>query len=569
MTQSSERPRNSAVVGRSGRWWALAALALSGLTIGLDSTVLNIALPKMSTALHATTGELQWFSASYTLVVGVLMLPAANLGDRYGRKRFLIGSLVLFAVASGWCAASTSAGELIAARAALGLAGAALLPLGFAMLPTLFPTRGEQGRAVSIWTLASALGLPLGPIVGGLLLNHFWWGSVFVINVPLAAFGAVALAVFLPEARSSHPLRLDVPGTLLSSSGLGAVIYGLINAGQHGWVALGTWVPILAGLALLVAFVAWEQRSSHPLIELALFRDSHFTWGTIHATIANFAFFGLLFAVPQYFQSVEGASPFGSGLRLLPMILGLIVGTQAGSRLAKRFGVGIVIAVGFVLAGIGLGGGASTGLSTGYGFAAAWIALLGLGAGIALPTAMGAALGALSAERAGAGSGLMQALRQVGGSIGVAVLGSVLASGYHSHVNTGRLPAAVGLQVRDSVAAGVAVAHKLGDEPLAHVVRAAFIHGMDLTLIVSGVMLLAGAVLAALFLPRHAAPAPAPAPATAASATGKWGGAAAAPPPPPPPRPPPAATTATAGSTAAASSATATATGSPAIGPSD
>ncbi len=488
----------------SARWWALAALALSGLTIGLDATVLNVALPELSTSLHATTGQLQWFADAYTLVVGVAMLPAANLGDRYGRKRLLVGSLLLFAVASGWCAASTSPYELIAARALLGLAGAAMLPLGIAMLPTLFPDRGERTRAVSMWALASTAGLPLGPIVGGLLLDHFWWGSVFLINVPLAVVGAGALVAFLPEARSAHPIALDVPGTALSSTGLAAVIYGFINAGQHSWGSTGTWAPILAGLALFVAFVGWERRSTHPLIELGLFTNRRFVWGTLHATIANFAFFGLLFVVPQYFQSVDGASPFSTGIRLLPMIFGLVIGTQGGGRLAKHVGVGAVIAVGFVLAAVGLAGGASTGVETGYGFAAGWIALLGLGAGIALPTAMSAALGELSPERAGAGSGLMQALRQVGGTVGVAVLGTVLASGYRSHTHTGHLPIAMGKAVNDSVAAGVAVAGKLHDDNLAHVVRIAFVHGMDLTLIVSTVLVAAGAVLAALFLPRHA-----------------------------------------------------------------
>ncbi len=484
----------------------MAALALSGLTIGLDSTVLNVALPELSTALHATTGQLQWFADAYTLVVGVAMLPAANLGDRYGRKRLLVASLALFAVASAWCAFSTSADELIAARSVLGLAGAALIPLGFAMLPTLFPDRSQQARAVSMWALASTAGLPLGPIIGGLLLDHFWWGSVFLINVPLAAIGAIALIALLPEARSASPLALDVPGAVLSAVGLAGVIYGFINAGQHGWGSVGTWTPIVAGLALLGGFVVWELHSTHPLIELSLFTNRHFVWGTVHATVANFAFFGLLFVVPQYFQSVDGVSPLDTGLRLLPMIVGMVIGTQAGARLTKRAGVGIVIAGGFVLAAAGLAGGATTRLGTGYGFAAGWIALLGLGAGVALPTAMNAALGTLSAERAGAGSGLMQALRQVGGTIGVAVLGTVLSSSYRSHAHTGNLPAFLARSVHDSVAAGIAVAQRLHNAALAHVVRVAFVHGMDLTLIVSTAFVATATLLAALFLPRRRPP---------------------------------------------------------------
>jgi EmrB/QacA subfamily drug resistance transporter len=505
VTHIGQRPEKTA---GSRRWWALAALALSGLTIGLDATVLNIALPELSTSLHASTGQLQWFSTAYTLVVGVAMLPAANLGDRFGRKRLLILSLMLFAAASAWCAWSTSPGELIAARAVLGLAGAALLPLGLAMLPTLFPGAEDRSRAVTIWTAASALGLPLGPIVGGWLLNHFWWGSVFVLNVPLALVGAVALLVFLPEARSTRPVRLDLPGVLLSSAGLAGVIYGFINAGQHGWGAPATGLTIAAGVILLAGFMAWERRTSHPLIELSLFANGQFSWGTVHATIANFALFGLLFAVPQFFQSVHGTSPLGTGLRLLPMIGGILVGSQTGSPLVKRFGSRMVIAAGFVLAAIALGAAATTRVSTGYGFAAAWIAVLGLGIGLALPAAMSGALGALSAERAGAGSGLLQALRQVGGTIGVAILGTVLSSGYRGRLHTGPLSPALSRTARDSVAAGIQVATTRHVQALAAAVRTAFVHGMELTLIVSGALVLAGAILALLFLPRKTRPAP-------------------------------------------------------------
>jgi MFS transporter, DHA2 family, multidrug resistance protein len=481
----------------------LAALALSGLTIGLDTTVLNIALPELATSLHASTGELQWFSTAYTLVVGVAMLPASNLGDRLGRKRVLIASLVLFGAASAWCAWSTSSGELIAARAVLGLAGAALMPLGFAMLPTLFPGREERASAVRIWTAASTVGLPLGPIVGGYLLGHFWWGSVFVLNLPLALVGAVALVIFLPEARSANPVRLDVPGALISSAGLAGLIYGFINAGQHGWGSTTTWVTILAGLVLLGVFAWWERRSSHPLVELSLFGNGEFSWGTVHATVANFALFGLLFAVPQFFQSVNGESPLGSGVRLLPMIGGMVLGTQTGGGVAKRFGVRAVVAGGFVLAAAALGFAATTRVDTAYGFTAAWIAVLGLGIGLALPAAMSGALSALSAERAGAGSGLMQALRQVGGTIGVAILGTVLSSGYHNKLPGTGIPASLEQTVRDGVAAGVEVAHQLHDDQLANAVRGAFVHGMDSALVVSCVLVAAAAVLAFLFLPRR------------------------------------------------------------------
>jgi MFS transporter, DHA2 family, multidrug resistance protein len=229
-------------------------------------------------------------------------------------------------------------------------------------------------------------------------------------------------------------------------------------------------------------------------------------WGTVHATIGNFALFGLLFAVPQYFQSVDGATPLGTGLRLLPMIAGMLAGTSAGGPLAKRLGARIMIAAGFLLAAAALGAAATTSVGTGYGFAAAWITVLGAGIGLALPAALAAALDALTAERAGAGSGLMQALRQLGGTIGVAVLGTVLGSGYRDRAHAGHLPAPLADAVHSSVAAGIAVARHLHDDALAATVRAAFVHGMDLTLIVCAALVLAGAILAALFLSRQRPP---------------------------------------------------------------
>jgi DHA2 family multidrug resistance protein-like MFS transporter len=506
MTHNSQSFLTRIRSGQTAAWWALGALALSGLTIGLDATVLNIALPELSTSLHASTGSLQWFSTAYTLVVGVAMLPASNLGDRFGRKRFLVGSLFLFGAASLWCALSTSTGELIAARAVLGLAGAALLPLGFAMLPILFPDKDKRAKAVTMWTLASALGLPLGPIVGGWLLDHFWWGSVFILNVPLCVVGAIALIMFLPESRSARPVALDVPGTLLSSIGLGGLIFGFIEADTKGWAAPVTWIPIIVGIALLTAFIRWEKRSTHPLVELSLFEHRGFTWGTIQATIANFALFGLLFAVPQYFQSIDGTTPLGTGIRLLPMIGGMLVGTQTSARLVKKIGTGLAITIGFLLTAASLGIAATTTISTSYGFAAAWIAVLGLGIGLALPAAMTAALSALSVERAGAGSGLIQAVRQVGGTVGVAVLGTVLGSGYRSRVDVGHLSIGVANTVRESVSAGIEVGRQLHDETLIRSVQVAFDHGMNLTLLVSGILVFIGAALALVFLPRRPAP---------------------------------------------------------------
>jgi DHA2 family multidrug resistance protein-like MFS transporter len=492
------------------RWWALAALALSMLTIGLDATVLNVALPTLATELDASTSQLQWFSASYTLVLGALIIPMGSLGDRLGRKRLLLGGLAVFGASSAACAFASSADMLIAARAFQGVGGAAMMPLSMAMLPVLFQDREERTRAMNIWVTCSAIGLPLGPIVGGWLLNHFSWGAVFLINVPLVAVGLLALAVYLPETRSERTHATDGAGIALSSTGLVAVIYGLIEAGQDGWGSASVLAPILAGVALLAAFVVWQRRSPHPLIDLALFSNRDFTIGTALSTVANFALFGLLFVMPQYFQDVGGSDPLGTGVRLLPMIGGMIVATRIGPMLVRRAGTRFVIIAGLALSAIALGLAATTDVDTAYQFAAVWITLLGAGIGLTMPAAMTTAIGALSIERAGSGSGLIQALRQVGGTIGVAVLGTLLSSGYHAWLDEGDVPASAEEAVRSSVGAGIETAHQLGSSSLEQTVRSAFVHGMDTVLLASAALMIVGVVTALLCLPRRVAETPAP-----------------------------------------------------------
>jgi EmrB/QacA subfamily drug resistance transporter len=493
---------------RSSRWWALGALAVAMLTIGLDTTVLTVAVPTLAVDLDASTAQLQWFASAYTLVLAAVLLPAGSLGDRFGRKRFLLGALLLFGAASVWCAYAGTADLLIAARAALGLGAAIMMPLSMAVLPVLFPDSRERGRALTIWVTSTAVGLPLGPILGGWLLEHFWWGSIFLINVPLVLVGIVAVALFVPESRSTHPRPVDLPGILLSSAGLLALTYGFIRIGDDGWSDAGDWGLVAAGLALLALFVARQRRAAYPLIDLDLFRSRGFTLGSGLATVVNFAMFGLLFLVPQFLQAVGGASALGTGVRLLPMIGGLLVGTRIGGRAARTLGSGALIGAGFVLLTVALALGAQTTVDTGYGWTATWIAVLGAGMGLALPATMGAAIDALSVERAGSGSAVIQALRQAGGTIGVAVLGTVLSAGYQSG-----LGAAARHPVSDSVAAGVAVAGQRGDGALLDTVRTAFVGGMNQTLWVCAALCGLAAVVAFWLLPRRPAePEPRPAP---------------------------------------------------------
>jgi len=524
------------------KWWALIAIAASVLVVGLDLTVLNLALPTIATDLHASTSDLQWIADAYSLVLAAAMLPAGLLGDRLGRKKVLLVALILFGASSAACAYATSTGELIAARAVLGLGAAAIFPLSLAVIPVLFAPE-ERQKAIALMASATFISFPIGPIVGGYLLDHFWWGSVFLINVPVVALALIAVAILLPESRSAQRRGVDFLGVILSCAGLAGLTYGFIKAGQDGWTdaaALGT---IAAGVVVLAVFVAWERWLTgrnqgddagnlrggkvRPLIELRLFRSAGFTWGTVLSTLVSFAMFGIFFTIPQYFQEVRGVDALGSGLRWLPMIGGMVVGMIGSTRLAspRKAADGQVrgplasakglVTVGFTIMAVTLAFGATTKTASGTGFAAAWLATFGLGLGLAMPQTMNAALSALSAERSGSGSALISAMRQVGATIGVAVLGTVLASVYRSHLVVTGLPAAATAAAKSGVVAGVAVAHALHSAALLDSVRSAFVQGLDAMLWVCGGIALASAILALIFLPRRADGAP----GTAADAT--------------------------------------------------
>jgi EmrB/QacA subfamily drug resistance transporter len=495
------------ITAETRKWWALGALALTDLAVGLDTTILNVALPILATALHATTSNLQWFADAYNLVFAAMLLPAGLLGDRFGRKKLLLVGIALFGCASAACAFAPSAGALIAARAVLGLGGALLTSLSFSVLPFLFSPE-ERPRALSVWTAVTAISFPIGPILGGWLLSNFYWGTVFLINVPVTVLALIAVSVVLSESRGARPPRLDLAGMLASSLGLAALTYGVIEAGQKSWGDPGALAAMTAGLLVLVAFLFWQRAISRrpgeqPLLDLTLFRSASFTWGTLLATMVSFAMFGVLFAMPQYFQAVEGTDALGTGLCLLPIIGGVLLGSRLAPRLAARAGARVTAALGFAVLAAGLAIGATTSVQDGYGFAAAWIAMIGVGMGFTMPITMTGALSALSQERSGVGSALIMALRQVGGTIGVALLGSVLNSTYRGRLDLTGLPTSVAAVARDSVAAGVSVAQKLHAAPLLGTVRDAFVHGMDVMLGMCGGLMVLGIVLTLIFLPRQ------------------------------------------------------------------
>jgi EmrB/QacA subfamily drug resistance transporter len=514
----------------SRRWWALIAIAASAIVVGLDLTVLSLALPTIAGDLHASTSDLQWISDAYSLVLAAMMLPAGMLGDRYGRKKVLFIALIVFLLSSAACAYSASVGELIAARVLLGIGAAAILPLALSVLPVLF-SQEELPKAVAVMASANIISFPIGPIVGGYLLDHFWWGSVFLINVPVVLIALVAVTFLLPESRSSAQLGIDLTGLIASSAGLTALTYGFIRAGQNGWSDSLAITTMLAGAVLLALFVWLERRiqagakgatggasrARQPLVELDLFRSAGFRWGTILVTLVSFAMFGLLFGLPQYFQEVRGVDALGSGIRLLPLVGGMMVGMVTSARLASprkgpdgsvrpaALGARVLIGSGYAVMAVAMALGALTTLSSSTGYEAVWIVIAGLGLGLAMPSAMNVALSQLSAERSGSGSALVSALRQAGATIGVAVLGTEISNAYTAGVPATGLPASMAALARSSVSGGVAVAHALGNAPLLDEVRTAFVNGMDQMLWTCGGIAIIAAVLGLAFLPRGSA----------------------------------------------------------------
>src|SRR6266542_2639673 len=401
---------------------------------------------------------------AYVLVFAGLLLPMGALGDRFGRKRLILVGLVLFGAASVLATYAGSTGPLIAARAIMGIGAAVLTPIAAAVLPVIFPPQ-ERAKAISFFAIGMGVGVPLGPIIGGYLLKHFWWGSVFLVNVPVVVVALVAVMLLVPESKDPAPPRIDVVGGLLSTAGLVSFVYGVIEAPSRGWTAPVVLTTIGSGLLLIAAFVAWERRTAQPMIDLTLFARPRFLWGTVAMTVASFGLFGLLFVLPQYLQAVQGNDALGTGVRLLPMMAGLIVGARTSEKLGSRFGARVPVAGGLLVIAGGLAVGALTTVDSGYGFAALWLSIVGAGVGLTLAPAMDAVLGELPPERAGSGTALTMTLRQVGGALGVARLGS---------------PAL------------------LADA------RGAYVHAMSVVLLVCVAITVLGGVLAARFLPARA-----------------------------------------------------------------
>jgi EmrB/QacA subfamily drug resistance transporter len=407
-------------------------MVLAILVVGLDAMVINVALPTLADRLGASTTQLQWVTDAYTLALAGLLLPAGLLGDRFGRKRMMVGALIVFGAASVLASQAGSAAELIWARAAMGAGAAVLMPLTLSILPAMFPAE-ERARAVAVLTASVAVGLPLGPLVGGWLLAHFWWGSVFLINVPVVGLALAGTVLLVPESADPRTPRLDLAGAVLSGLAIAGLVYGIIQVPADGWSDPVVLLSLTVGVLALIGFLAWQRRAAEPLVDLALFANRRFTWSTAAATSVSFVMFGSFFVLPLYLQNVTGTDALGTGLRLLPIVGGLLVGGLASERLASRLGIRVVITGGLGLLGAGLLLLATVDAGTGYGLVAIALSVAGVGLGASMSAAIDTTLGELPPSQAGRGMALATTCRQVGSALSIAILGSLLTSvsGHH------------------------------------------------------------------------------------------------------------------------------------------
>jgi EmrB/QacA subfamily drug resistance transporter len=487
--------RNDAVSqSHPRRWWILGAVALSLLVLSVDNTILNVALPTIERDLSASSGALQWIVDSYLLVFAGLLLTMGSLGDRFGRRRALMTGLVVFGAGSAWGAFADSTGALIAARSVMGIGGALIMPATLSIITNVFPAE-ERAKAIGIWAGVFGLGIALGPTGGGLLLEHFEWGSVFLVNVPIV-LAALAMSLRLvPESRDPSPSALDPVGAGLSIVALTALVYGIIDAPEAGWTAASTLVALGGGVAALAAFVAWELRSAHPMLDVRVFRNRSFSAASGALTLATFSLFGAIFFLTQYLQGVLGYDALGAGLRMLPVAGGLVVAAPLSSVLAARIGTRRTVTLGMSAVATGLALVLLAGAGSGYGPVALSMVVLAVGMGMAMAPATDSIMSALPAARAGVGSAMNDTVRMVGGALGVAVLGSLLSTGYRGGMEDA--PEAA----RESLGAAL----QLGDPQLARAAADAFVSGMHTAALVAACVAAAGAVVAVRFFPGHRA----------------------------------------------------------------
>ncbi|HKX70445.1 MAG TPA: MFS transporter, partial [Acidimicrobiales bacterium] len=492
------------------RWLVLAVMCLSLLLIVMDNTIVNVAIPTLQRDLEASTSQLQWVVDAYILVFAGLLLTMGALGDRFGRRGALAVGLSIMGVASILSSFANSADQLIATRALMGVGGALIMPATLSIITNVFTDRRERAQAIAIWSATAGAAVAIGPVTGGWLLEHFWWGSVFLVNVPVVVVALVLGQLFVPTSRDPAARPIDVPGALLSIAGLMALVWAIIE-GPGGWSD----PEILGGFALaavlLAAFVLWERRTRYPMLDMAFFRNARFSAASAAIMLTFFAMFGSLFLLTQFLQSVLGYTALEAGVRLLPMAAVMMVISPLSAKLVERIGSKIVVATGLSVAAVGLI--IASRLTAGASYPEVLWSLVVLAAGMALvmPPATESIMGSLPPAKAGVGSAVNDTTRQVGGALGVAVLGSVMSSTYGPRVADAisgfPVPAEQANAISDQIGAAIGAAERIGGEPgrlLASVASKGFADGMSTAFVIGAAALVLGAVIVVIFLPARA-----------------------------------------------------------------
>jgi len=495
----------------------LVALLLAAFLVNLDTTLVNVALPAMVRELHATTTQLQWVVDAYNLVFAALLLTFGSLSDRFGRKGMLLAGLAVVGTASLAGGFTTTAGQLIAARAVMGLGAAMTFPATLSLISNVFTERKERARAIGLWGAVAGVAIAMGPIVGGWLLERYSWAAIFIAMAPVAAVAAVAVALAVPASKDPAAPAVDIPGLVLSSATMALLVFTIIEAPTYGWTAARSVAGFVGSAVLLAAFIAWERRAAHPMLDVRLFRNMRFSAASGAVTVSFFTLFGFIFLITQYFQFVRGYGPLSTGVRLLPVALSVGIGSVAGTQLAVRAGTKLIVTTGLILMAGFYGWVAATTTATlSYGVIAVQMVVYGLGMGLTSAPATESIMGAISRAKAGVGSAVNDSTRLIGGTLGVAVLGSVYASVYGSRL-TATMPAAVPGRIaaiaHQSVGAAYLAAGKiaaLGHPALGlalhHASTNAFLRGLTIGALVAGGVAAVGAVLAVRFLPAQPAP---------------------------------------------------------------
>lgn len=486
------------------RWLALGAIVASGLVLGLDSTILVTALPTLSIRLGATTDQLQWISTAYLLGLSGLLIPAGVLGDRLGRRRTLLGALLTFGLSSAAASQMTTAGGLIAMRALMGIGGAFIFPNSVAVLPTIF-SETERPRAVAIGGAGMFLGLPLGPLVAGWLLTHYEWGSVFLINVLFVMLALVGVRLFFPESGDPDAPRLDLAGAALAILGVTSLVYGVIEQPTSGWNDRTVLGSLVTGAVLLAGFTIRELRTRSPLVDLRLFSNPRFSWSILVSVLMSFALMGVLFVFAPFLQVVQGNDAQATGLRLLPLIGGIVLGALASDRLVARLGARATLALGLLICGAGMALMSLVGAYGGYGLLLLALPIIGVGDAFAIFTALNVILDALPETQTGAGTALARTIQQIGSSFGVAIMGSLLNSAYRNELagRMAELPHNLQDVAEGSVVGATVVAYHLPaplGPSLLFAARDAYTIGMSDVLRVSAGVMVVAALLVGVFM---------------------------------------------------------------------